>query len=165
MRSVLIASFLRTLACTPVQPGRWFIHFERHFQSICFFLTISCLMLSMLMMKCAVCACHVYRTQGRYGDEIQQQGHEGRERVSDRFTFMSVLVLFQCLVSALVARFGTTHDASSSYLSHLYSHCSVTTAGTHAAQYCPMNVSVSLSACSYAYLGNRTSQLHQISCA
>ena len=58
-----------------------------------------------------VCVCDMYRTKGRYGD-----GHHGNEQqqqpaaaaVGDRFTFMSVLVLTQCLVSAAVARLGIT---------------------------------------------------------
>ena len=54
--------------------------------------------------------CGVYRTQGRYGDGRHGSEDEGAEPAvsrDDRFTFMSVLVLSQCLVSAAVARLGT----------------------------------------------------------
>jgi len=60
-------------------------------------------------LKCDL-LCDVYRTKGRYGDghhgdETQQQQQQEQE-VADRFTYMSVLVLTQCLVSAAVARLG-----------------------------------------------------------
>jgi len=47
----------------------------------------------------------VYRTKGRYGDEKKQQ--QQQQQVADRFTYMSVLVFTQCIVSATVARLGT----------------------------------------------------------
>jgi len=58
-----------------------------------------------------MCVCGVYRTKGRYGNETQQQ----QQQVADRFTFMSVLVFSQCVVSAAVARLGISHQLATRY--------------------------------------------------
>ena len=60
--------------------------------------------------------CDVYRTKGRYGDGKQQKQQQRLQQqvAADRFTYMSVLVFTQCVVSATVARLGNctyTHSA------------------------------------------------------
>jgi len=60
--------------------------------------------IQLITLKLLSCVYDAYRTKGRYGD-VQQQHHADAVS-SDRFTFMSVLVFTQCVVSAAVARLG-----------------------------------------------------------